>query len=152
VTKLMTIFFLSTLLVSCASKKHSEEIAQRVENVQPKTSSEMQTFAVEMIDSHQELKPEQRTSIKALLSKSLEKNAELKKEESKLIQVYLEDVILKKVSRNELYSMKKKIKKVYDAKYENFITVFRELNKILGVSENNNEVSKDLIRAFRDLR
>jgi hypothetical protein len=148
----MTIFFLSTLLVSCASKKNSEEISQRVENVQPKNSSEMQTFAVEMIDSHQELTPEQRTSIKALLSKSLEKNAELKKEESKLIQVYLEDVIIKKVSKNELYSMKKKIKKVYDAKYENFITVFRELNKILGVSENNNEVSKDLIRAFRDLR
>ena len=112
----------------------------------------MKEFAVEIIDNHAELTLEQRAQIKELLSKSLNKNVELKKEESKLIQIYLEDVIVKKVSNNELYKLKKKIKKVYDDKYNNFITVFRELNKILGVSDKNNEVSKDLIRAFRDLR
>jgi regulator of replication initiation timing len=150
--RFLKFFLLTSLIISCASKKQSEPVNQRIENVQPKTHSEMQEFAVEMIDSHQELTPEQRVSIKELLTKSIEKNAELKKEESKLVQIYLEDVIVKKVPKSELYSIQKKMKKVYKDKYDNFIRVFQELNRILGVSEKNNEVSKDLIRAFRDLR
>lgn len=148
------LFFFCTLfiLVSCSSHKHHEQLNQRVETTPSKDSTEMKEFAVEIIDNHAELTLEQRAQIKEVLSKSLNKNVELKKEESKLIQIYLEDVIVKKVSNNELYKLKKKIKKVYDDKYNNFITVFRELNKILGVSDKNNEVSKDLIRAFRDLR
>lgn len=139
--------FTTLFIIGCSSKnvttyKGSQDIAK---------DKSLNARIDKLVDSDPDLTDKQKVETKAVLYKGLDRVRELRMKESALASEVLRMSLVENATYKQIKAKKKEMKKIYDAKYENFYDTIAELKKIVGIRPVNNRLihSPIMQRIFR---
>jgi hypothetical protein len=141
------------IAVSCATPiKQELTIEEEVKEHEVKSFSEVNLHAQHLLEKHPELSTEAKSKLSSLINKTIERINLLKDEESKLVEQLFSESIdhseLKVVPKD----IKKSLKAVYNAKFENVSTLIDEINDMYLKKELDRRFTRDAQIFMRDFR
>ncbi len=137
---LMTLLLVA--FVSCAHKKqHTEDL----EDYSFKRYSKIKEDVFKIIDQHEDYDDKKKAALKKSLGNGFEKYREIAIQQSKLSQLFLDTMLVAdETDVKKINSIKNDMKKLYDERYNIFITTSMDLKKILGVRSENNLIIREI--------
>lgn len=142
------ILALLLVLISCASKPHSQWVSQKTNEQEPKSLEDVRQDLDEILSHHPEIDETKKADLRSIMDRFLKSHAEELKLESKLIQV-----VLKHADEPEGQDeLKNTIKNFYAKRSERISNLLIELINAGGPKNEADHLIKEMHHIYNDFR
>lgn len=145
--KALLLLAILTTLVSCATKKTKQVVAEKVAQESTTTPKSLGHTIHDLIESSKTLTDAQKTELRSIISKNKETADSLNAESFKYRSVLIKELLSgSKINKKEVYVIKKNIKRIEQAKLKNTFDTVEKITAIVSGTADKDQFADQLLK------